>query len=126
MYVEEGIFTLSCIVRLAALVQIVYGEYERYVWDDMLIKERRFAKWRLSNPGVCVGFSPEGRRIVGAYLEAHQRFMQVFKFMDVPWCIELLEFLEQLLNELPRPPEARCTPCAYKSPITGALILYQY
>jgi hypothetical protein len=56
--------------------------------------------WRLRNPGVYIGLSPEGRRLLTRRLEAYDRFLRSHKFCDVSFK-EHREWLVSLFYDLP-------------------------
>jgi hypothetical protein len=41
-----------------------------------------FTDWRLRNPGVYIGLSEEGRKILGVYLDAYDEFLRTHPYVD--------------------------------------------
>lgn len=57
--------------------------------------------WRARNPGVYIGLSPEGTKLVVACIEAYNRYISMEPWGGVDY--DYLQMLEDLLNEFPDP-----------------------
>lgn len=68
-------------------------------WEES--SQEKLTTWRMRNPGVYIGLSPQGTALVMDRINSHKNYLMV-------WNIkydrdEFLDFLESLLNEFPDP-----------------------
>ena len=66
-----------------------------------------FFNWRLRNPGVYIGLSEEGRRLLGRLIDSWDRFLKAHKFIKDDG---YSDFLESLYFDLPPKPPKRAIP----------------
>jgi hypothetical protein len=57
-----------------------------------------FTDWRLRNPGVYIGLSEEGRKFLGVYLDAYDKFLKTHPYIDG---LKHREWLVSLFYEFP-------------------------
>ncbi len=76
-----------------------------------------FYQWRVRNPGVYVGLSPEGSSLVLRCLEAHDAYMKNRPHLDD---VVRREFLLSLLDDFP-PKEPDAVPFKKRATSTAAL-----
>jgi hypothetical protein len=59
-------------------------------------------EWRRRNPGVVIGLSPEGKRLVWALIKAYEDLLDKLPFAEED--VGHRDYLLSLLNELPPKP----------------------
>jgi len=63
--------------------------------------------WRIANPGVYIGLSPEGRKLVLKHIETFEVYLKAHDTKDT---YDHLVSLESLLHDFPKPPGKSCRP----------------
>lgn len=103
------VFVVTLIVTYAFVVRIVLKE--RVMWRAA----QRFKEWYYTNPGVYVGISPEGLRLLFEFIDAYDAHERVNPFWRFDWI--RAEWLS-LLDDLP-PNTPMSSP--YGAPKSGCL-----
>lgn len=81
---------------LAITVRHIFRVYK--MERAMLVARDAFIDWRIQNPGVYVGLSDTGRRLLTELIVAYDRFVQAHSF----WCNESYrEYYANLFNDVP-------------------------
>ncbi len=84
-----------CIASVISLRQAFIQTQAMWDEEDASVT---FHDWREHNPGVYLGLSFEGRRLISLWLVALERYMHTHPFCDCEW--KRMWILE-LLNDLP-------------------------
>ena len=89
---------LGISVKLFLRHHRIKGEEEFAATCDMCDASEAFGEWWFRNQGVYIGLSPEGRKLLGTYLDAYDEFLYTHSFIGG---VEHREYLRRLIYDFP-------------------------